>query len=72
MQTYSGYHVNRLSMSNLLEFGAMVDRRQALKQSCAFIHNEGPIRLAHMIQVREAGAGADISTALPNVFPPRK
>jgi pyruvate dehydrogenase kinase 2/3/4 len=37
-------------MSNLLEFGAMVNRREALKQSCAFIHNEGPIRLAHMIQ----------------------
>lgn len=42
--------MNRLSMSNLLEFGAMLNRDDALRRSCTFIHTEGPVRLAHMIQ----------------------
>lgn len=51
LATYCGYRINRLSMSNLLEFGAMLNREDALRRSCSFIHTEGPIRLAHMIQV---------------------
>jgi hypothetical protein len=54
LDTYSGYKINRLSLSNLLEFGSLPNREDALKRSCLFIHNEGPIRLAHMIQVRQA------------------